>query len=91
MLRDGYFFDQVTGDSRPGARLGPFPSRVAGIGPQIGYLVPIGGMQGFIGMKAYKELGAQNRASGWDFWLACAISPAPPASASPPPKSMVYK
>ena len=67
MLRDGYFFDQVTGDSRPGAWLGPFLSRVAGIGPQIGYLVPIGGMQGFIGMKAYKEFGAQNRGIGVGF------------------------
>ena len=87
----GYFFNQVTGDSGPGAKLGPFQSRVAGIGPQLGYVVPIGGMQGFIGLKGYKEFGAQNRAPGWNFWLTFAISPAPPASSSPPPQAMAYK
>jgi hypothetical protein len=53
----GYLFNQITGDSGPGARLGSFESRVAGIGPQIGYLVPIGGAQEFIGLKGYKEFG----------------------------------
>ena len=62
----GYFFNQVTGDSGPGARLGGFQSRVAGVGPQIGYLVPIGSMQGFVGLKGYGEFAAQNRASGWN-------------------------
>jgi hypothetical protein len=75
----GYFFNQVTGESGPGAKLGGFQSRVAGIGPQIGYLVPIGGMQGFVGLKGYGEFGAQNRAPGWNLWLTFAISPAPPS------------
>jgi hypothetical protein len=38
-----------------------------------------------------KEFGAQNRASGWNFWLTFASSPAPPASASPLAQSMAYK
>lgn len=90
----GYFFNQVTGDSGTGARLGGFQSRVAGVGPQIGYLVPIGGMQGFVGLKGYGEFAAQNRASGWNLWLTFSISPAPPSPSptSPPPaKSMAYK
>jgi hypothetical protein len=29
----GYFFNQVAGDGGPGAKLGSFQSRVAGIGP----------------------------------------------------------
>ena len=33
----GYFYNQLTGDSGPGATLGEFKSRVAGIGPQIGF------------------------------------------------------
>src|SRR5262249_12931969 len=86
----GYFFDQVTGDSGPGAKLGAFQSRVAGIGPQIGYLFPIGGMQGFLGIKGYGEFAAQNRPSGWNFWLTFVISPAPPAS-PPPVQSMAYR
>jgi len=38
----GYYFQQLTGDSGPGAKLGPFKSRVAGVGPQVGYLFPVG-------------------------------------------------
>jgi hypothetical protein len=34
----GYIYNQITGDSGLGARLGDFKSRVAGIGPQIGFL-----------------------------------------------------
>ena len=37
----GYVYDQLTGDSGSGAKLGPFKSRVIGIGPQIGYLFPV--------------------------------------------------
>ena len=36
----GYVYNQVTGDSGAGARLGDFKSRVAGIGPQIGFFIP---------------------------------------------------
>jgi hypothetical protein len=86
----GYLFNQVTGDSGSGARLGSFESRVVGVGPQLGCLIPIGGAQGFLGLKGYKEFGAQDRAPGWNFWLTFAISPAPPTS-SLPAQSMAYK
>jgi hypothetical protein len=33
----GYIYDQVTGDSGPGAHLGPFEGRVVAVGPLIGY------------------------------------------------------
>ena len=36
----GYLYQQVTGDSGSGDRVGSFESRVAGIGPQFGYLFP---------------------------------------------------
>lgn len=79
----GYFLDQVTGDSGPGANLGGFQSQVAGIGPQLGWSVPIGGIEAFVGVKGYKEFAAQNRAAGWNFWLTLSPSlpPAPPAAA----------
>lgn len=76
----GYLLDQVTGDSGAGAKLGGFQSRVAGIGPQIGWLVPRGGIEAFVGVKGYKKFAAQNRASGWNFWLTLSLSPAPPAA-----------
>ena len=46
--------------------LGGFRSRVFGIGPQFGYLFPIGHMQGYLNLKAYGEFAAENRAAGWN-------------------------
>jgi hypothetical protein len=40
----GYVYDQLSCDSGSGDRVGCFESRVAGIGPQIGYIFPVGGM-----------------------------------------------
>jgi hypothetical protein len=74
----GYYFQQLTGDSGPGAMLGDFRSRVAGIGPQIGYLFPINGMQGYVNVKGYKEFAAENRPEGWNLWVTLQLSPAAP-------------
>jgi hypothetical protein len=43
-----------------------------------------------VGLKGYKEFGAQNRAPGWNLWLTFAISPAPPTP-SLPAQSMAFK
>ena len=37
----GYVYDQLTSDSGADPRLGDFRSRVAGIGPQIGFFFPV--------------------------------------------------
>ncbi len=74
----GYFFQQLTADSGQPAALGDFKSRVAGIGPQIGFLFPAGDMHGYLNIKAYKEFAAENRAEGWNTWVTLAFSPAPP-------------
>jgi hypothetical protein len=78
----GYFYQQLTADSGSGATLGPFKSRVAGIGPQFGYLFPVGGMQGYLNVKGYYEFAAENRPEGWNAWLTLSISPAAPAPAT---------
>jgi hypothetical protein len=85
----GYYFQQVSDDFGAPASLGGFRSRVAGAGPQIGYIFPIGDMQGYINLKGYKEFAAQNRPEGWNTWLTFAISPAPPEAA--PAKPLVRK
>jgi hypothetical protein len=36
----GYYFQRLTGDSGPGAKLGPFKGRVLGIGLQVGFIFP---------------------------------------------------
>jgi hypothetical protein len=72
----GYWFQQVTGDSGAGAKLGSFESRVGGLGPQGGYFFPLRGLQGYVNLKGYWEFAAQNRAEGWNVWLTFALSPA---------------
>jgi hypothetical protein len=76
----GYAYQQITADSGAGATLGDFKSRVFAVGPEIGYLFPVGDLQGYLNLKAYKEFGAENRAEGWNAWLTLAISPMPPHS-----------
>jgi hypothetical protein len=75
----GYFYQQLTGDSGSGATLGDFKSRVAGIGPQIGYIFPVNTTtQGYLNLKGYKEFAAENRPEGWNVWLTFAVSPIAP-------------
>jgi hypothetical protein len=62
----GYYFQQLTGDSGTGANLGDFKGRVVGIGPQIGFIFPAGeGYQGYLNLKAYKDLAVENRPEGY--------------------------
>jgi hypothetical protein len=79
----GYAYQQVTDDSGQNPILGGFRSRILGFGPQIGYIFPVGDMQGFLGLRAYGEFDAANRAPGWNTWLTFAISPAAPTSVMP--------
>jgi hypothetical protein len=81
----GYFYEQLTGDSGCAPVLCPFKSRVIGVGPQIGYIFPVAGMQGYLNLKGYGEFDNENRPAGWNVWLTFVLSPAPPSSASSPP------
>lgn len=80
----GYLYQQLGCDSGTGDRVGCFRSRVAGIGPQVGFIFPVGDMQGYLNIKGYKEFAAENRPEGWNTWVTFAISPAPPPAAVPP-------
>jgi hypothetical protein len=86
----GYAYDQVSGDSGSGDKVGSFESRVFSIGPQLGYIFPVAGKQGFLGLKSYFEFAAQNRPEGWNTWLTFSISDAPP-TASAAPSTLVHK
>lgn len=73
----GYFLQQLTADDGSGAVLGDFKTRVAGIGPQAGFLFPVAdGVQGALNVKAYWEFAAENRPEGWNLWASLAFSPA---------------
>jgi hypothetical protein len=86
----GYVYQQVTDDFGQRPVLGGFQSRVVGVGPQIGYIFPVGDMQGYLNLKGYGEFDAANRPSGWNTWLTFSISPAAP-SAVTPTRHMVTK
>jgi hypothetical protein len=74
----GYVYNQLTGDSGSGDHVGAFLSRVVGVGPQIGYLFPLGNYQGYLNLKGYGEFDPHDRLSGYNAWLTLAISPPAP-------------
>jgi hypothetical protein len=78
----GYAYKELGCDSGSGDRVGCFQSQVFGIGPQIGFLFPVGDMQGYLNFKAYGEFAAADRPSGWNTWVTFSISP--PAPGAPP-------
>jgi hypothetical protein len=86
----GYAYDQVSADSGSGDLVGAFESRVFSVGPELGYIFPIAGKQGFLGVKSYFEFDAKNRPEGWNTWLTFAISDAAPAAGAAPTQ-MIHK
>jgi hypothetical protein len=78
----GYVYKEIGCDSGSGDRVGCFQSQVVAVGPQIGFIFPVGNMQGYLNIKGYKEFAAENRPEGWNTWITFAISP---AAAAPPP------
>jgi hypothetical protein len=82
----GYVYQELGCDTGSGDRVGCFRSRVVGVGPQVGYIFPVGDMQGYLNLKAYGEFANENRPAGWNLWLTFNLSPAaatPPAPSRP--------
>jgi len=85
----GYLYQEIGCDSGSGDRVGCFQSRVVGVGPQVGYIFPIGDkLQGYLNLKAYGEFANENRPAGWNLWLTFNLSPA--AAAPPPPTRPMF-
>ncbi len=83
----GYVYQQISGDSGSGDKVGPFKSRVMGVGPQMTFLFPVAGMQGSFSAKGYKEFNGFDRPSGYNIWLTFSISPEAPTT----PKTVMAK
>jgi hypothetical protein len=64
----GYFYQQVTGDSGAGARLGAFQGQALAIGPCISLNGTIGKHPIGANIRYYNELTVTNRLSGQSFW-----------------------
>jgi hypothetical protein len=73
----GYVFQQITPDTGAGARLGAFEGRVLGIGPEIGFMIPLGEhYSGYLNLRAYRDFAAENRPEGYSAWVQFVLSPA---------------
>jgi hypothetical protein len=82
----GYVYKDIGCDSGSGDHVGCFQSQVVAIGPQAGFIFPLGkDLQGYINLKGYKEFANKDRPDGWNTWLTLVISPAaePTPSAKP--------
>src|SRR5262249_2878651 len=82
----GYVYKEVGCDSGSGDRVGCFQSQVVGIGPQIGFIFPVGDLQGYVNIKGYREFANHDRPDGWNTWVTFTISPAPPTASTPKPR-----
>ena len=63
----GYVYKEIGCDSGSGDRVGCFQSQVIGIGPQIGFLFPVGDMQGYLNLKAYGEFDMRKSTGGLEY------------------------
>jgi hypothetical protein len=75
----GYVYNQLTCDSGAGDQVGCYESRVASVGAQLGYVIPLGDVQGSLNLRGYGEFAASNRPAGWNTWVTFVLSPAPSA------------
>lgn len=64
-----YYFEQVSGDSGEGARLGAFKGRVTGVGGTAAYNFMLGKAPATLRFRAIHEFDAKNRLEGDSFWL----------------------
>ena len=77
----GYYYEQVTGDSGSGAKLGDFKGRVVALGGSLGYMFKVDGRDVSTRLKVYREFDVQNRLEGTAAYLTVAL----PLYAYPPP------
>jgi hypothetical protein len=85
----GYLYQQVTGDSGNGAKLGDFKGRAIGIGPQFGVFFPAGqGYQGYLNVRAYWDVSTENRPTTNTVMVTLAFTPAAPTP--PTPRGPMY-
>jgi hypothetical protein len=67
---EGFYFQQMTCDSGSGAVLGCFKGRTAGLGPVLGYVLPMGKTESLVfELKWLPELDTKNRLDGDYIWF----------------------
>jgi hypothetical protein len=66
---NAFLYEQVTGDSGKGAKLGGFESRSIGVGPSLMYILPIGENTLAAEVKWIPERDTENRLEGDGLWV----------------------
>lgn len=66
---NGYWYEQVTGDSGSGAFLGDFKGRTAGLGPVLSFAGKFGDVDMITELKWLPEMETKNRLQGDYVWL----------------------
>jgi hypothetical protein len=67
---EGFYFDQLTGDSGSGATLGDFKGQTYGLGPVLGYILPLENKHSLVfELKWLTELETKRRLEGDYIWL----------------------
>ena len=66
---NGFYYQQITGDSGSGARLGDFKGRTLGIGPVLSYITKIWGKDLVAEVKWLPEIDVKNRLEGDFIWF----------------------
>jgi hypothetical protein len=67
---EGFYFDQLTGDSGSGAKLGDFKGQTYGLGPALGFVLPLENKQSLtFELKWLTELETKRRLEGDYIWF----------------------
>jgi hypothetical protein len=66
---NAFYYEQIEGDSGSGAKLGGFEGRTLGIGPALGYILPVGGNTLVAEVRWLPELETERRLEGDYLWL----------------------
>ena len=66
---EAFYVQQVTGDIGSNGRLGDFKGRIAGIGPVLTYILPIGKETLAAELRWLPETNVKNRLDGDYIWL----------------------
>jgi hypothetical protein len=66
---NAFYYEQIEGDSGSGAKLGGFEGRDIGIGPALGYILPVGKNTLVAEARWLPELDTKRRLQGDFFWL----------------------
>ena len=66
---NAFYYDQITGDSGSGARLGSFEGMTSGVGPVISYVGHVGESQFLAELKWLPEMNVDNRMKGDYIWF----------------------